>query len=278
MAGRNNVTPHSDQPNQRPALHFFIDVVCDMSWGAGLGAGNVAGHSFGSGSLLFGARGPLFGITSIPQGSSPGHISWPETEHHMKVTRGVSAPSGRRGRTARFRPAPAAVISPGSLSLPSVPYAAAHAARHQRASRVWIIASFPVTTVPARGAGRLGNKPWILLHSTWCFSTREVVRSHLVRSLIRLSGVAAPSSSHNDWQLRDPKPGSSRSPIHDAGSCPLFRHRAASPWREGACLVTADGLWVAARRARRPCRPAELLSSEHRLRSEGQRRASGVAR
>lgn len=97
-----------------------------------------------------GMRTP-FRTTSIPQGSSPGHTSWPETEHHMKVSWRASAPSDG---PARFRPAPAAVIRSGSL----VPHRHGTCSSPSACITMWIIASFPVTTAPARGAGKLGNK------------------------------------------------------------------------------------------------------------------------
>lgn len=116
--------------------------------------------------------------------------------------------------------------------------AAAHAARHRCIKGVdhCVVSCNSSSRKTRREIGQYLVDPtsFHLVHHI----SREVVRCPLDQGLIRRSGAASPSSSLNHWHA---SPGSSRSPIHDAGARPLFRHRAASPWREGGHLSCLGG-------------------------------------
>jgi hypothetical protein len=96
-----------------------------------------------------------------------------ETFHHMQVTQVLSAPSDHISALRLL-----SGQGPGMLHRAP---AAAHAA-HLQCIKVWIIASFPVTTVPANCARRLPNTSWIPLHSTWCTSSVvSMSAAHLIK-------------------------------------------------------------------------------------------------
>lgn len=106
------------------------------------------------------------------------------------------------------------------------------------ASIGWIIALFPVTTAPAGRPGRLDNRYLVAASS---FHLVHLIGRE-VRCPLDLRADTAEWNRTEQFPRRLARfPGSSRSPIHDAGARPLFRHRAAPAWREGWHLSCLGG-------------------------------------
>lgn len=135
------------------------------AWAPDLVLGMGPGHSVWEMQKFVCGTQAQSGGSPLPEAARPG-TSAARNVHHMKVTRVLSAPSDH---TFALR-----LLSGQGLGC---------CIGRPRRQLMWIIASFPVTTVPATCAGRLPNTSWIPLHSTWCTSSVvSMSAAHLIKN------------------------------------------------------------------------------------------------
>lgn len=165
--GRNKDVP--SPPATPSSIELDVDVICDTreTRAPDLVLGMDLDARFWHAGVRSGHAG-LFWVAAIPEAARL-VTSAARSSHHMKVTRGSSAPSDKHAglRLLSGSWTAASGARDGTCSSPSV---------HQGCV-LWITASFPVTTAPAGDAGRLVTIP--VDTTPFHLSRREGIRSPL---------------------------------------------------------------------------------------------------